>query len=101
MSIVSRYMPGPGIYTREEINARSIKTMIGSRQDAPSTSHYLARYRVAWRTRSFLHRTPCCKRGKPHFGEKEVNRVACTDWDGNMDPDRIQGVEVALVAERG
>lgn len=91
MSSVNGYTPGLWMYTREEINGRAIKTMTDSRQDAVSTSHCLVRCRVASRTHSFLHRTPC----KPHFGEEGVNRVAWTDWDGCMDPDRILGVEAA------
>jgi len=80
------------------INARLINTVIEPRQDAASSNHFLIRCRVVSRTHSFLHRTPYCRNGKPRFGEEEVNPVA--DWDENMDLDRIQVVEVALIAER-
>lgn len=74
--------------------------MIESRQNTTSTNHFLVHQcRVASRAHS-LHRTPCRRRGKPRFGEEEVNCAECTDWDGNMDPERIQAVEAALAAGR-
>ena len=73
--------------------------MIESRKGATSSSHFLVQCRAASLAHS-LHRTPCCRHGKPRFGEEEVNYVACTDWDENMDLERIRVVEAALVAGR-